>query len=158
MILGSESGMTERGFSLLELLVVVSLIAILSGLALPAFREHRRHANVAATAQDLRNFADAFFAYLTDHEDFPIDVPLGVIPPGMEELLAGSAFTGRTRLGGYYNWEGPNHYPYAGIAIEGPTASAEDFQMLARMLDDGSLSSGRFRITPNGRYTFIIDE
>jgi prepilin-type N-terminal cleavage/methylation domain-containing protein len=150
--------MNDRGFTLLELMVVVAVVGILSGLGLPAFTENKRQAFVAATAQDLRNFSSAFYAYLADDENFPIDVPHGVIPAGMEELLLADVFTVETRLGGNYNWEGPNFYDYAGISITNHTAPVEDFERLDRMLDDGNLSTGRFRITPNGRYTYILEE
>jgi type IV pilus assembly protein PilA len=38
------------------------------------------------------------------------------------------------------------------------TAPLEDLRRLDSMLDDGDLSQGKFRQTPNGRYTYIIDE
>jgi hypothetical protein len=47
---------------------------------------------------------------------------------------------------------------YSGISLFEPTASQEDLELLDIMLDDGDLSQGKFRQTPNGRYTYIIDE
>ena len=63
-----------------------------------------------------------------------------------------------TPFGGNYNWEGPDYYPYAGIAFFASTAPASVMVMLDQKIDDGDLSQGRFRITPNNRYTYIIDE
>jgi hypothetical protein len=34
----------------------------------------------------------------------------------------------------------------------------DDLELLDSMLDDGDLTQGKFRQTPNGRYTYIIDE
>ena len=63
-----------------------------------------------------------------------------------------------TMLGGNFNWEGPDYYPYAGISIVGATASEHDITIFDKILDDGDLSSGKFRLTSNGRHTYIIDE
>ena len=37
-------------------------------------------------------------------------------------------------------------------------AAQKDFELLDSMLDDGDLTQGKFRQTPNGRYTYIIEE
>jgi hypothetical protein len=60
--------------------------------------------------------------------------------------------------GGFYNWEGPDTYSYAGISLYGTTASESDMASLGAMLDNGNLNSGVFRKTPNGRYTYILDD
>lgn len=59
----------------------------------------------------------AFFAYYADALEFPEDSH-EVIPVGMEDLLP-PQFEQTTPIGGRYNWEGPDGYPYAGIAISG---------------------------------------
>ena len=76
----------------------------------------------------------------------------------MERYIDPDVWLGTTHLGGTYNWEGPNNYPYAGISIFEATAPQKDLVLLDIMLDDGDLTQGKFRQTPNGRYTYIIDE
>ncbi|MGE0268690.1 MAG: hypothetical protein AB7S78_09595 [Candidatus Omnitrophota bacterium] len=66
-------------------------------------------------------------------------------------------------LGGHYNWEGPywgekGGYEYAGISLFGTTASMKELILLDRKIDDGNLASGKFRQTPNGRYTYVFEE
>ncbi|MCB0354864.1 MAG: hypothetical protein KDD64_15120, partial [Bdellovibrionales bacterium] len=96
-------------------------------------------------------------AYQADNEVFPPDSHL-VLPPGMEEYISLGEWSPTTKLGGNYNWEGPDSYPYAGISITDSTAPIEDLRRLDQFLDDGDLSQGRFRQTPNGRFTYILEE
>ena len=76
----------------------------------------------------------------------------------MADYISPGVWYKTTVMGGTYNWEGPNGYPYAGISIFESTAPVKDLEMLDSMLDDGDLTQGKFRKTPNGRYTYIIDE
>ena len=78
--------------------------------------------------------------------------------PTMEYYINPDVWGKTTLMGGTYNWEGPDGYPYAGISIFGATAPQEDLELLNTMLDDGDLTQGKFRQTPNGRYTYIIEE
>lgn len=58
----------RRGFSLVELLVVIALIAILASLLLPALRGARQCAVAARCASNLRQFGLAAQMYWDDHE------------------------------------------------------------------------------------------
>ena len=41
-----------------------------------------------------------------------------------------------TPLGGQYNWEGPDSYPYAGISVFGTTASVETMLKVDAVIDE----------------------
>jgi prepilin-type N-terminal cleavage/methylation domain-containing protein len=152
-----ETTRCERGFTFIELLIAIVIIGLLAGIALPRFKVYRERANIARTAQELKGFAGAFTAYTVDNEDYPPDSHL-TLPPGMTQFISASLWTTETPLGGTYNWEGPDAYPYAGISLLQPTAPLATLASLDRMLDDGNLIAGKFRIGTNGRVTYIIED
>ena len=151
--------MASKGFTLIELMIVIAIIGILAAFAIPNFISYRKKAHISDMVSNLKNFEKGFIAYALDEDGFPNDSHI-ILPdlPTMADYISPEVWGQTTPLGGTYNWEGPNNYPYAGVAIFEGTAPQEDFELLDRMLDDGDLSQGKFRLTPNGRYTYIIDE
>ena len=146
---------SESGFTLFEMMIVVGIITILVAIAVPNYQEYTLKAELVETAKKLDSYIKRIQVYRVEHGEYPDDShraePVGLsMPP--DWMLP-------TRLGGRFNWEGPDSYPYAGISIEGASLSPEhEFQVLDSILDDGNLSTGKFRKTGNGRHTFIIDE
>lgn len=59
----------RRGFSLIELLVVVAIIAILVGLVLPALSSARKSGKSAVCASNLRSVGQALEAYSGDNKE-----------------------------------------------------------------------------------------
>ncbi len=57
---------TRRGFTLIEMLVVVVIIGILAAVAIPKFRASKDKAKLASVKTDLRNLRNAQEAYFVD--------------------------------------------------------------------------------------------
>ena len=155
--------MSNKGFTLIELLIVVAIIAILAAIALPFYGKYRYQARAISAVSDLRGFRDAFIFVSIENGEFPDDSHVVLPPPApgdydVARLIDESQWLATTPVGGNYNWEGPDGYPYAGVSILDPTAPAWVMEYLDSRLDDGDLSTGIFRITPNERYTFIFEE
>lgn len=97
----------ERGFSLIELLVVVSFIAILASIAIPRFNTVRELAVDAAVKSDLQNAMKAEEGWYADHGEYvAFDIQDGgrATEPPLEASsgvdLSGTLITGGIRIVG----------------------------------------------------------
>src|SRR6202166_2706935 len=55
--------LSSKGFSLIELLIVVAVILIVAAIAIPNYIQSKMRANEAAAVQDLRNISTAELLY-----------------------------------------------------------------------------------------------
>jgi len=76
--------MKRRAFTLLELLVVISIIALLTAILIPSLRVTRRHAEAALCKSNVRQLTLGLNIYDTDNQTFPyaLDTTLPYPPPG----------------------------------------------------------------------------
>lgn len=67
MILKLAKMKNQKGFTLIELMIVVAIIAILVAIAIPVFNQYRARGWMAATRSDARNAFTAVEMYRADH-------------------------------------------------------------------------------------------
>ena len=64
--------LNQKGFTLIELMIVIAIIGILAAIAIPQFAAYRQRAGDAATQADIRNAATAMEAYFVDNGDYNV--------------------------------------------------------------------------------------
>lgn len=154
------------GFTLVEIMVVVTIISFLVMAAVPAFQKIQRKARSSAVASDLRVFETAFQIYAAERGGFPAAADPGVTPPEMTGRLQESAWLKVSPIGGRYAWEANQVFGSvlckAAISISTAgnatlTTDADQLEELDRMMDDGNLSTGNLIYGGVGALVWIME-
>lgn len=125
-------GSNASGFTLVELMIVVSILGILGAIVLPAFQNHIQQAKEAAAKDDLRILRNAINHYAAEHND----VPPGFINGSLTmPMLLPLQFENCTTINGDFNGSlspsGNYKYgPYLNDMPENPFNNKSSFTIL----------------------------
>jgi len=86
----------QQGFSLLELLIVVAVIAIIVAIAIPLMRDAMTRAHISATATDAHAIQVAFKRFYIDNNMYPNSASAPAFElDTFEPLVASGYYDGR---------------------------------------------------------------
>lgn len=142
----------RRGFTLIELIAVIVVLSVLSGVVVQKLHNHSERARAAVIGYNLKLLRRAFIQYQIDHGAFPPDQNGGFMPPEMNAYLSNDVWSIQITSVGVYNWEGPpgwagNEAIGVGSLVNIPANPTADpfWQAIDRQIDDGALTTGLFR-------------
>ena len=83
----------RRGFTLIEMLMVMVILGLLSALGLLKYIDLRATARTAALAADFRSVTVAALNYYADKDEWPPETGAGAVPAGLAPYLPGGLTT-----------------------------------------------------------------
>jgi prepilin-type N-terminal cleavage/methylation domain-containing protein len=149
----------KSGFTLLEIMIVVAIILDIAVMAMPSFIRSRKFTQDTRFMVDLRAASDGFDMYAAEHSSYPPNAGPGVIPAGMQQYLAGMDWTGRTSIGGTWNWDNNRNGSIAAVGVLFQEGEADDVRMASidERLDNGILTTGGFRKKTENIYAHVTE-
>ena len=156
---------SHRGFSLIELMIVITMIGILGASAIAGFQRLGARAHASAFWSDMRVFAEAFGRHAQERGGFPASVgTAGQVPSGMSDYLRQSNWEKPTPLGGRYEWIDRDSVtgftrPLDGaIRVTSCTWTMDQLRRLDGWFDDGNLATGSLTVGDAGTSVYFVIE
>ncbi len=143
------------GFSLMEIVVILSVVSLFMIVTIPSYIIHQRNCRASAVANCFRTYATAFRNYSIEEQAWPQNTQPGKIPAGMEQQLP--LFDQESVLGGKWDWEPHTEDCDASICLIHPAPSESVISKIDTILDDGNLNTGDLVLREN-RVTFYLSD
>ena len=148
----------KRGFTLIEMIITVSIIGLLAAMAIPTFVKVTKKSRVTAFTRDIKTITNASETFIMEAGIWPPDTTPGIFPEELAGYFAKRFFESDTSMGGNWDYEEFSSGITSGIGVVNPSLDESEFAKTDALIDDGNLSTGRFRkITDNSYFWVIAD-
>ncbi len=91
----NRSGSSEQGFTLLELMIVMTIIGLLAAIAIPSYVNNVRRAKEAVLREDLHTMRQAIDSYTVDKQKAPQSLD-DLVQAGYLKTMPVDPITGRS--------------------------------------------------------------
>lgn len=154
---GARRSLLARGFTLIEILIVVIILGILASIVIPQFASASGDSSNATFVHDMKLLGRLITVQQHYSGQWPADRNPGEFPPEMAGKLDPADFAKTTPIGGSWDYDADVYGVVAGISVELPDRTPAQMIAIDRMIDDGNLVTGAFRQRTNG-YIYILAE
>lgn len=155
----------QRGFTLVEIMIVVVIIGLLAAMAIPAFQKVQQNSRISRFASDLRTFAQGLDTLMLELGTLPGDPGSGSLSGGHAQLsdyINGGTYRQPTSLGGVWDIDSGDFGVrcVVGVDFGGPPSSVElaNLGAVDALIDDGDLTTGNFRGFDSNRRGYLLIE
>ena len=153
-----------KGMTLVELLIVVSILGILAAIVVPTVSNARERSMVNAAATSMRAYAESCERYKLDHGDWPTTAPGGQgFNNALDPYISKADRLVDTPAGGYWayhDWNASSRVLISGdrytVGVLIARADESPFQAIDAVIDDGVLDEGTVQQYNNYGYTNLV--
>ena len=144
----------RRGFTLIEILVVMIVLSILSGLAVLKYIDLKHRALSASATADLQAVRLAAYSAWYEHGVWPDEVGAGQVPAGLAPYLPGGTKLSQSRVySGLEKMKPPGGGPSGAMQL-GVVVSSSNPRLM-KALQNSLGNKGPFFVL-GGNLTFVI--
>ncbi len=126
----------QQGFTLVEIMVVVTLLGILAMLGIPEFRKSTDRAEAIATANDIGKFVQAVELYGTSEGNYPTNMNYITMPDEVRGFMPAKL------QNGHYDWRYINLGNFVYVIVRDLELTAEQAISIDKTIDDGNVTRG----------------
>lgn len=138
--------MSSRGFSIIELVIVIVIVGLLAAIAVPRLAAFGANGKYAATHQGFRQIASALDMYHADHLGYPPNASIATLPPEMVGYLDEFSFTVPPPIGRAWDWNGEGSGIMShGVNLSIHTVPEADRAEMESRFDDDQPETGLYR-------------
>jgi prepilin-type N-terminal cleavage/methylation domain-containing protein len=149
----------NKGFTLIEILIVVVILGVLAGIVIPAYAGYTANTCQKAFIAAIKKIATvAEYHYQLTGVYFE-DADSGQLPAGMDTYIRESMWARGTSIGGVWDFERDSFGVKSAFGVHFFNVTPQDdtyMQEIDAAFDDGDLTAGCFRKLDTDRFYYIV--